>query len=60
MKLNKYLTDSRTTTEQFARKIKVTASTVSKWRAGYRKPNRVHTARVAKATNNAVTHDDWV
>ena len=60
MKLSKYLIENGITTEQFARKMKVSYSTVCKWRTGVRTPDFPDTvAKIAKVTNGVVTADDW-
>jgi hypothetical protein len=60
MKLHQYLLENKITSERFARKVRVSGSSVSKWRAGYRKrPRDEHIKRIAKATGNKVQYADW-
>lgn len=60
MTLNKYLRKQQITSEQFARKVRVSVSSVNKWRMlGYRIPRAKWIDKIHKATNGSVRLKDW-
>lgn len=59
MKLHDYLTEASLTVAQFAVQIDVDGSTVRRYRAGARIPDRDVMARIVKATGGRVTPNDF-
>lgn len=59
MKLNEFLVTQKITSDSFARRLKVSTSAVSKWRAGTRLPKPRLIARISKLTKDRVQLKDW-
>jgi transcriptional regulator with XRE-family HTH domain len=60
MKLSEYLLRKQITSEAFAKKMKVSISSVNKWRMdGYRIPRPNLIAKIDKATSGSVKLRDW-
>lgn len=60
MTLNAYLLKHGITSEQFAKTIKYSVSSVNKWRmANYRIPRPTAINRITKATKGSVKLKDW-
>lgn len=59
MKLNHWLTSNDVTDDDFAARIGVSTHAVKKWRYGERRPRIEAIARIAEATNGAVTANDF-
>lgn len=60
MTLNAYLIKNQITSERFARTIRVSVSSVNKWRMlGYRIPRRAMIGKIEKATSGSVKLRDW-
>ncbi len=60
MTLKEFLVRHNMTSEEFAKAMRVTHSTVSKWRAGTRVPRLAHIKKVARLTKNKVSLSDWI
>jgi len=60
MTLNAYLLKRGITSEQFAKKVRVSLSSVNKWRMkGYRIPRAAMIRKIEKTTKGSVTLKDW-
>ena len=60
MTLNDYLFKRKITSEQFAKKINVSLSSVNKWRMkGFRIPRPAAIKKIDRATKGSVTLKDW-
>jgi DNA-binding transcriptional regulator YdaS (Cro superfamily) len=60
MKLGNYLTKKQITSERFAKQLRVSVSSVNKWRmTGYRIPRAGMIARISVATRGRVELRDW-
>lgn len=58
-RLDWWLWANRTTADQFAKRLKVHYSLVSRYRTGARLPTDEHKAQIAKLTAGAVSEKDW-
>lgn len=59
MKLAQYLSEKKATASQFARELGVPVSTVTRLLRAERRPGIELVARIAAATNGAVTAEDF-
>lgn len=60
MTLNAYLLKHKITSERFAKTLKVSISSVNKWRMeNYRIPRPAAIRRIEKATKGSVRLKDW-
>lgn len=59
MKLGDYLTKHQITSQKFSTKMKVSISTVQKWRIRNRLPRLPMIFRIERATKGSVKLKDW-
>lgn len=59
MTLERYLTQNKITSERFARRIRLSLSSVNKYRIGERMPRPDIVERIRRATNGRVRPEDW-
>ena len=60
MTLNAYLLKKQITSERFAKALKVSVSSVNKWRmTGYRIPRAATIRKIHRATSGSVSLKDW-
>lgn len=59
MKLAAYLDKRGITAQAFATKMKISVSSVNKYRTQIRAPNRKMALRIARVTKGLVTVKDW-
>lgn len=60
MKLQDYLSQTKTSPEDFAKKVEASTSGVRKWVSGERIPRPKHVRRITEATKGAVTAIDLI
>jgi len=58
MKLSKYLSDNSIEQQDFAKLIRVTGATVSRYVTGQRRPRRAVAKRIERVTDGEVTLQD--
>ena len=59
MKLDQYLSDTKTTSASFAEKLGCAVSTVTRWRNGETRPDAALALKVFEATAGQVTPNDF-
>jgi transcriptional regulator with XRE-family HTH domain len=59
MTINEYLKKHKLTAEQFAKKAKISVSSVNKWRTKNRSPGGRNILKIERATLGSVQLRDW-